>query len=378
MATIRSESGSVTEVVLYVAFELGDKTWKLGVTCGWGVAPVVRSVAAWDLRAVARVIGQARARWGLSATARVVSCYEAGRDGFSVHAALGELGLENQVVDSSSIEVSRRARRTKTDRLDATKLVLMLVRVVGGEPHVWRPVRVPSAAVTAARELSRERTALVKERTRLGHQVASLLALQGCRVAAGRRRGAWWTRVRDWRGAALPAAVQARVARATERLALVQTQIRAVTQAQAALVRAATPESPLGQLVRFKGVATTGASTLLDEGLVWRAFRNRREVGGVLGLAPAPYQSGETARDQGVSRAGNRRLQAVSIQLAWNWVRWQPASAITQWYWARFGTGRRARRVGIVAVARKLLIALWRYATTGRVPEGAILKPAIG
>jgi transposase len=141
-------------------------------------------------------------------------------------------------------------------------------------------------------------------------------------------------------------------------------------------VTAAAPASALRQLVQLKGVATTSASVLLDEGLVWRAFRNRRQIGGLLGFAPTPYDSGESTREQGISRAGNNRLQTISIQLAWNWVRWQPASALTQWYRARFGTGARARRIGIVAVARKLVIALWRYVTTGVVPEGAIVKVA--
>jgi transposase len=128
----------------------------------------------------------------------------------------------------------------------------------------------------------------------------------------------------------------------------------------------------LPQLVQLKGIGATGASVLLDEGLVWRGFTNRRQIGGILGFAPTPYNSGTATREQGISRAGNARLQAVSIQLAWNWVRWQPASALTQWYRARFGTGKRARRIGIVAVARKLVIALWRYVTTGVVPAGAI------
>jgi transposase len=132
----------------------------------------------------------------------------------------------------------------------------------------------------------------------------------------------------------------------------------------------------LRQLVQLKGVATTSAAVLLDEGLVWRAFGNRRQIGGLLGFAPTPYTSGESEREQGISRAGNHRLQAISIQLAWNWVRWQPHSALTQWYREQFGAGKRARRIGIVAVARKLVIALWRYVSTGVVPAGAILKAA--
>jgi transposase len=170
--------------------------------------------------------------------------------------------------------------------------------------------------------------------------------------------------------------VQARLARADARLCGIATQIAELEGAQQAAVTAAAPASAVRQLVQLKGVATTSASILLDEGLQWRAFRNRRQIGGLLGFAPTPYDSGESQREQGISGAGNARLQAVSIQLAWNWVRWQPQSALTQWYQAKFGTGKRARRIGIVAVARKLLIALWRYVTQGIVPTGAIVNAA--
>jgi transposase len=151
-------------------------------------------------------------------------------------------------------------------------------------------------------------------------------------------------------------------------------QIATVEGTQAAAVAAAPADSALDRLVRVRGVATTSASVLLDEGLIWRDFQNRREIGRLLGFAPAKYNSGDTEHDQGISRAGNRRLQAISIQLAWNWVRWQQTSALTQWYLAKFGDHRRSRRIGIVALARKLLITLWRYATTGVVPTGAVLK----
>jgi transposase len=364
---------------LYVAFELGMKEWKLALTSGLGVEPWVRTVASGDLRAVTRVLTQARARWGVPVNAPVLSCYEAGRDGFWIHRALTELGVTNRVVDSASIEVNRRARRTKTDRLDALKLVRMLVRVCSGERGVWHEVRVPPAAAEAARQVSRERTTLVQEQTRLTNQITSGLATAGCVVSRRVRHTAlWWTTVQDWAGIALPAEVQARLARADARLAVLAEQIATIDAAQAAARQAARPESALGRLVRLKGVGTTSASVLLDEGLVWRAFENRRQVGGLLGFAPTHYQSGETIRDQGISRAGNPRLQAVSIQLAWTWVRWQPTSALTQWYRDHFGTRKRARLVGIVALARKLLIALWRYATAGIVPAGAVLKPAVG
>jgi transposase len=182
--------------------------------------------------------------------------------------------------------------------------------------------------------------------------------------------------VRDWAGAALPVEVQARLARAEERLRGLEAQIAELDAQQQIAVTTAAPTSALWQLVQLKGVATTSASVLLAEGLVWRAFQNRRQIGGLLGFAPTPYDSGETVREQGISRAGNARLQAISIQLAWNWVRWQPQSALTQWYQANFGKGKRARRIGIIALARKLVIALWRYVTTGVVPAGAIVKTA--
>ena len=374
IATTRSEK-SVSEPTLYVAFELGKNEWKLALTSGFGVSPWLRTVASGDWGGVERALSQGRQRFGVPASAVVVSCYEAGRDGFWIHRALTQLGLRNRVVDSSSIEVNRRARRVKTDRLDALKLVMMLVRVCGGERRVWSEVRVPTVADEAARQVSRERTGLTQEQTRLVNQLKGWLATWGCRLPS-RRRGAWWTTVRDWAGAALPVEVQARLARAEARLAGLATQIAEIDAVQQQAVTTAAPASAVRQLVQLKGVARTSASVLLDEGLVWRAFRNRRQIGGLLGFAPTPYDSGASKREQGISRAGNARLQAISIQLAWNWVRWQPHSALPQWYQGKFGTGKRARRIGIVAVARKLVIALWRYVTTGVVPAGAIVKAA--
>jgi transposase len=376
IAAVRSEV-SVNESVLYVAFELSQKAWKLAATSGFGAQPWVGTVAGGDLAGVQRVISTARQRFGLPPTARVISCYEAGRDGFWIHRALQQLGIANRVVDSASIDVNRRARRMKTDRLDALKLVMKLVRVCAGDADAWQEVQVPSAEVEAARHRSRERTALIQEQTRLRNQIGSWLATCGCRVARrARQQPSWWTTVRDWATAPLPAPVQARIARATVRLAVVDEQIATIDGDQAARAQAAAPASPQARLVRLKGVATTSAAVLLEEGLEWRAFRNRRQIGGLLGFAPAKYDSGESSRDQGITRAGNKRLQSVMVQLAWSWVHWQPHSALTRWYAERFGQGKRTRKVGIVALARKLLIALWRYATQGVLPTGAVLKAA--
>jgi transposase len=368
---------SVNDPILYVALELGKKDWKLAMTSGFGIAPWLRTIVAGDLVAFDRAVRDGRKRFTLADDATVRSCYEAGRDGFWIHRALCARGVDNRVVDSASIEVNRRARRTKTDRIDALKLVMMLVRAGAGERGVFAEVRVPSAETEAARHRSRERTALVAEQTRLRNQIGSWLVTCGCQVPMRTRRQAtWWTAVRDWADAALPAPVRARIARAEARLALVAEQIASINASQTNTVAQAAPASALARLVELRGVATTSASVLLDEGLVWRTFQNRRQLGGLLGFAPARYDSGESVRDQGITRAGNARLQAIMVQLAWNWVRWQRESALTRWYQARFGHGKRARRVGIVALARKLLIALWRYATAGVLPTGAIVNTA--
>ncbi len=233
---------SVNEPTLYVAFELGKKDWKLAMTAGFCVEPWVRTVPSGDLRAVERVLRDGRRRFGLAAGTLVMSCYEAGRDGFWIHRALTQLGLRNRVVDSASIEVNRRARRAKTDRLDALKLVRMLVRVCYGEQRVWSEVRVPTVAAEAARQVSRERTALTQDQTRLVNQMRGWLATWGATLPA-RRRGDWWTRVRDWAGAALPAEVHARLARADRRLQGLEAQIAELDTQQQIAVTTAAPTS---------------------------------------------------------------------------------------------------------------------------------------
>lgn len=376
MIAMTRPMSSVNESRLYVAFELSAKSWQLAMTSGFGVEPWVQTMRAGDLKKVAQAVARGRAHFGLAPEAPVVSCYEAGRDGFWIHRALTTMGLRNQVIDSASIEVSRRARRAKTDRLDALKLARMLVRYWAGECEVWRVVRVPSEIDEAARHGSRERTALVKEQTRLRNQIRGWLATCGATLPRS-RKATWWTRVQTWCGAALPAPIQDRIARAETRRQLLIDQIAVLNAQQRAAVVAAPADSARQRLVQLKGVAATSAAILLEEGLVWRAFQNRRQVGGIIGFTPTPHQSGEMARDRGISRAGIAPLQAISIQLAWNWIRWQPSSPLTQWFARRFAQGGpRARRIGIVAVARRLLILLWRVATTGVVPAGTQLTPA--
>lgn len=377
IATTRPET-SVDQPVLFVGFELSAQGWKVAVTSGFRVRAWVRGLGMQDGAALDRLLAQARRRFGVPDGAPVVSCYEAGRDGFWVHRWLTARGIQNRVVDSASIERNRRAKQAKTDRLDALKLAAMLVRVWHGETGVWKEVRVPTEAEEAARHVSRERSALVKERTRLRNQMQGWLASVGTRIPKG-ATGAWWTTVRSWNGAPVAAELQGRLARAATRLAVVDEQIAALEAQQRAASAARTragAEGPVERLAQLKGIGTTSAAVLVDEGLVWRAFRNRREVGGILGFTPTPFASGALVREQGISRAGNARLQTTMIQTAWSWVRLQPASPITRWYRARFGPRQRAKKIGIVAVARKLLIVLWRWAVAGVEPDGAIFTTA--
>lgn len=373
MTTTTHSTSSVRGTTLFVAVELGAKQWKVAMAATVGSRPWVRDLRAGEWRVFDRLLLEGRRRCGLPPNAPVVSCYEAGRDGFWIHRALQTRGVENRVVDSASIEVNRRARRRKTDRIDAVKLVMMLMRADAGERHVWSEVRVPTVSEEASRLVSRERTQLVTDRTRLVNQMRGWLATWGCALPC-RRPDAWWTTVRDWAGEALPASLQQRLARAHARVQLVTAHLVALEAQQQATV---TADPVAAQLARLKGLAPTSVSVLLADGLVWRRFRNRRQVGGFLGYTAVPFQSGETDHTVGIDRAGNRRLRTISLQLAWQWVRWQPASALTQWYRRRFGEGgRRPRLTGIVAVARKLVIALWRYATTNEAPAGAIFKTA--
>jgi len=363
--------------VLHVAFELADQRWKLAFTPGLGQRPRGRTVAARDLDAVRQEVARALTRFRLPPDTRVVSCYEAGREGFWLHRALTTLGVANSVVDSASIEVNRRARRAKADRLDAEKLVLMLARATQGDSRVWRVVRVPSEADEAARQLSRELDAVTHDCTQVRNRIHGLLATEGVTLALAGDVPAALAAVRRWDGTPLPAELVARLVRDWR-------QVEALSARRAALAAQrrrdlATGTSPahvqMRQLARLRAVGVVSATVLVREFFGWRGFRNRRQVGGCAGLTATPFQTGGSHREQGISKAGNRRVRTLMIELAWSWLRYQPHSDLSAWYRAYVGGGGgRQRRVGIVALARKLLIALWRYLETGAVPAGARLK----
>ena len=366
--------GQDTTIVgrLYVAFELGDRSWKLSL--GDGVrAPSRCTVAAGDATAVLMAIAKAKARCHLAADAPVRSCYEAGRDGFWLHRWLSDQGIVNLVVDPASIEVNRRARRAKTDRLDSDKLLSMLMRYYGGERRVWAIARIPTPEQEDERRVHRELGRLRQERTAHSNRIRSLLVLHNLRVEriGGRRWAPWWA---QQAGQLLPG-LRAEIEREFERLSLVARQIRMLEAQQERQVRSGA-QPAIAVLSRLAGIGTGSAWTLVKELFGWRQFHNRREVAGCLGLAPTPYSSGTSEVEQGISKAGNKRARWLMVELAWSWLRFQPSSQLSQWFNERFaGGGKRMRRIGIVALARRLSIALWRYLEHGEIPLGATLKP---
>lgn len=376
--TRRSESSAVGAHLL-VAFELGQQWWKVGFTTGMGQRQRTRRIAAGALDVLVTEVARAKASYGLSAEAPVVSCYEAGRDGFWVHRYLTAQGIQNHVVDSASIEVNRRARRTKTDRVDLDGLLNLLARYVGGDRRCWRVVRVPSVADEDARQLHRTWETLQADRTRVTNRVKATLATQGVRLPITADFLEQVAAARLWDGSPLPAGACERLSRDWRQLQGIEAQLAEVRTRRATLPvdRQTTTGRYVQGLQTLRAIGPTGAWVLATEIFGWREIRNGRQLGALVGLVPALYQSGETQRDRGITRAGNDHVRRIMVQLAWGWLRWQPSSALAQWYQRRFGGGgSRMRRIGIVAVARKLLVALWRYVDAGVVPEGAMLKAA--
>jgi len=357
---------------LYMAFELGEENWKLAMSDG------VRAASHYALRAgdtavLLECIDKAKARCGLAAEARLHSGYEAGRDGFWLHRWLIERGFDNVVVDSASIEVNRRARRVKTDRLDAEKLLGMLIRYHAGERRVWSVLRVPTAAQEDARRVHRELGRLGHERTAHINRIRALLVLDNLRVkyVGGRLWQRWW----NAHAGELRPGVRAEIERESVRLSLVKAQMRTIEAEQRKALEGES-EPQVTRLAQLRGIGMSSGWVLVKELFGWRSFRNRREVAGCLGLTPSPYASGQSETEQGISKAGNRRVRTLMVELAWSWLRYQPESGLSQWFNRRFaGGGKRMRRIGIVALARRLAIALWRYLEDGLIPEGATLKP---
>ena len=372
--TRTGESSAIGPLLL--AFELSERTWKLGFSAGLETRLWRRQVDAGAVERLVAEIARAKAHVRLPAATPVVSCYEAGRDGFGLHRCLAQHGVTNYVVDSSSIEVKRRARRAKSDGLDLLGLLGLLTRDCRGESRVWHVVRVPSVADEDARHLHRLRESLQQERTRVINRVHGLLATQGIRLPLHRRWRDQLATATCGDGTPVPPGLRQRLDAVGAQLQFLDAQLADVDAARAALPVDEGTETGrcVQQLQRLHGIGASGAWTLATEIFGWRHIQHRRELGALVGVVPAPYQSGLIAHDQGITRAGNRHVRRMIVQLAWSWLRYQPTSALSRWYRARFGDGRRARRIGIVALARKLLIAWWQYLKTGTPPTDATLK----
>jgi len=375
--TTESTPANTSAINLLLAFELGERSWKLGFTTGLGQRPRIRQIPAGAVDRVLEEIARAKRRLHLADDTLVVSCYEAGRDGFWLHRWLVAQGVTNHVVDSSSIEVNRRARRAKTDKLDLAGLLNLLARYLAGDQRAWRVVHVPSVAEEEARQVHRTWESGQQDRCRLRCRLQGLLVTQGVRLRINATFLQQLETARLWDGTPIPEGLKHRLHHAWAQLELVNRQLEELEAMRTALVpdRTTATGRYVDALPTLRGIGRVGAWVLATEIFGWRQITNRRQLGALVGLVPAPFQSGETAHDLGITRAGNKHVRRLMVQLAWSWVHYQPASTLTQWYQQRFGRGsKRLRRIGIVALARKLLIALWRYVEHGEIPDGALLK----
>lgn len=386
--TARQDVTTEVRPTLYVALELSKDTWKLAFTTSRVAKARIRDVPARDQRAFLEKVRTAKERNGLSPDAPVLSCYEAGRDGFWIHRFLEANGIANLVVDPASIEVDRRSRRAKTDRIDAQKLVRLLARHGDGE-DVLRVVCVPPLKAEDERLLPRQLWTLKRKRVRTGNQIRAALFLHG--VDMDPRKGNFAEQeflsklehARQWDGSPMPSELVSVVRMHWEDFALITRQIKTLEQRQRELLRMARTEgakppaahAKAAKLTQLRGIGDVGALILVTEFFGWRQFGNRKEIAALAGLTGTPHQSGKSDKDQGISKAGNPRVRRLMVELAWLWLRWQPNSRTTIWFHEHVGKGgSRSKRKAIVAVARKLLVELWHFAEHDVIPDGAVLK----
>ena len=368
---------------VHMAFELSKAKWNLGVVLPGSKKMSRFTITGGDVVALAKRLAAIRAKAGRGGKpVRILACYEAGYDGHWLYRWLTAQGVACHEIDPASIEVNRRARRAKTDRIDLDRMMRTFLAHLRGEPRACSIVHVPSVADEDRKRCERERDRLVKERTAHTNRIKGLLHAQGIRDAMPRRRG-FVDNLADMRtgdGRPLPPRLKEEIVREHERLVLVDKQLAAVEAASKAACRAAEPGSAQAKIVRLanlKGIALTTGQVLVNE-VFYRRFDNRRQVGGYLGLTGMPYDSGDSRRDQGISKAGNGRARRVAIELAWRWLAFQPGSELACWFRQRVGDLKgRIRRIAVVALARKLMVALWRYLETGMVPTGAVLHPSL-
>jgi transposase len=377
--------------VLYMSLELSASQWKLAFTTSLCQKPRIRNVPAGQLKLLQAEIAAAKVRFKLDPSVPVISSYEAGRDGFWLHRCLVTMDVESHIVDPASIQVNRRRRNVKTDRIDAQKIVNALIRFKAGDKFACRMIRIPDKVHEDARHLSRELKSMKKERTAHVCRIKSLLVTQGCELAINRD---FLKNLESTRGGdrePLGARLVGRLKREHERLVLVTEQIRELQKEQFALLGKARAEiaqtDPSYQdqltkiaehLVTLRGIGSVTAFTLSSEIFAWRDIGNRRQLAAFVGLTPTPHASGDVEKEQGISKSGRSDLRVLMVEVAWLWLQYQPESELSKWYTRRFANGTsKQRKIGIVALARKLLVALGKYVRFGEVPESAQLSEKI-
>jgi transposase len=365
---------------LLVSLELSRSRWLVTALSPGSARLSKHAVAGGDGSALLDLLTrlQSKATRRVGVPVDIVVIQEAGLDGFWIHRLLVANGIESHVVEPASIAVPRRHRRTKTDTVDGEMLVRTLAAFKRGETRVCSMVEPPTPAEEDRRRLSRERRTLIRERVEHSNRIKGLLASQGIRDYRPLRRDCRerLAALQTGDGRPLPPRLKAEIVRELDRLELVRQQIAEVEAVRDALLQSQEAQAPAKLLMRLTSIGPEFATVLWLEGL-FRGFRNRRQLAAYAGLAPSPWRSGGIDREQGISKAGNPRLRSTMIELAWLWLRHQPDSALSRWFHARVQDHRgRIRRIAIVALARKLLIALWRYVSQGEVPEGARLKAA--
>lgn len=375
-SAVRTDLGAI-----FVSLELSRSTWLItSLSPGAGERLSKHSVSAGDIGGLLARFAQLQQKAAdrLDRVFPIIAIQEAGLDGFWIHRVLGSEGIESHVVDAASILTSRRRRQAKTDRIDGETLVRTLLAYKRGEPRVCSMVRPPSPEEEDRRRLCRERKTLLAERIKHTNRIKGLLCAQGIfdYDPLLRNRRARLDDLRTGDGRSLPAQLKAQISRELDRIELLMTQLKMVEAERDALLETTSEAAPTPavMLAQLKGIGSQIATMLWSEAL-YRRFDNRRQVAAYAGLAPTPWKSGSIDHEQGVSKAGNPRLRTTMIQVAWLWTRHQPASALSQWFFERVHrNGGRMRKTTIVALARKLLVAFWKYVTSGVVIEGAVMQ----
>ena len=370
-----ANEGYEAGTVLYMALELSSKTWKVAFSDGTKVRKV--NVDARDRSGLLAHIERAKSAFKMASDVGVVSCHEAGRDGHWIVRWLRSQDIDANEIDASSIEVKQGRKHVKTDRVDVEKLLDLLMRYYAGFRRAFSTVRVPSMDDEAGQRLHRQWSRLKKDRTRYRNRITSLLTTQGVGVRIDSRFVDRLADLKLWDGSSLKPALIAELTRWFKLYELVVAQLKAVDEAYQSELEADTKQADQRRRLQLlKGVGPRSSRVLVMEAFGWREFANVKQVSGFSGLTPTPSSSGERHRESGISKASPPRIRTTMIELAWMWLRYQPKSQLSQWFTQRFESSPRSKRIGIVALARKLFVALWRYLEDGVIPQGAVFKPA--